>query len=58
VSENHDEVGIDEARANLSELVNRVAFGGERITITRRGRPLVDLVPHSDNPSDTDTTED
>lgn len=36
---------MTEARAQLSELVNRVGFGKERIVLTRHGKPLVALVP-------------
>jgi prevent-host-death family protein len=41
----HDEIPVTEARAQLSELVNRVGFGKERIVLTRHGKPLVALVP-------------
>lgn len=37
-------VGIYEARAALSQLVEQ-ALSGEEIVITRRGRPAVRLVP-------------
>ncbi len=33
------------ARAQLSELINRVGFGKEGIILTRHGKPLVALVP-------------
>ena len=36
---------MTEARAQLSELINRVGFGKERIVLTRHGKPLVALVP-------------
>lgn len=36
---------MTEARAQFSELVNRVGYGKERIVLTRHGRPLVALVP-------------
>lgn len=36
---------VAEAKKNLSQLLGRVAFGGESILITRRGRPLARLVP-------------
>jgi prevent-host-death family protein len=39
---------ISEARLKLSEVANRVAFGNERVTITRHGKPLVALVPLDD----------
>ena len=38
------EVGAFEAKTHLPELLNRVAQG-ERITITRRGKPVALLVP-------------
>jgi prevent-host-death family protein len=41
------ELSIAEAKARFSELVNRVAYGGERIVITKRGKPIVVLSPHS-----------
>jgi prevent-host-death family protein len=40
-----DEVPVTEARAQFSELINRVGFGKERIILTRHGKPLVALVP-------------
>jgi len=40
-----DEIPVTEARAQFSELVNRVGFGKERIILTRHGKPLVGLVP-------------
>jgi prevent-host-death family protein len=38
------EVGMHDAKSNLSQLVER-ALGGEEIVITRRGEPAVRLVP-------------
>ena len=38
------EVSIVEAKAKLSELVDRVA-AGERVSITRRGKPVAVLGP-------------
>ena len=43
-----EEVPVTEARAQFSELVNRVGFGKERIILTRHGRPLVALIPAED----------
>ena len=37
-----------EAREKLSELINRAAFGGERLTLTRRGKALAAIVPIAD----------
>ena len=36
---------VAEAKKHFSELLSRVAFGGERITIAKRGKPLAMLVP-------------
>jgi len=36
------------ARSRFSEIVNRTAFGGERVVVTRRGKPLAALVPIED----------
>lgn len=36
---------IGDAKKRFSELVGRVAFGGERVLITRRGKPMAKLVP-------------
>lgn len=36
------------ARANLTDLVNQVAYGRERIAISRRDKPLVVVVPLED----------
>jgi len=37
-------IGITKARESFSELVNRVAFGGERYMVERRGKPLAALI--------------
>lgn len=39
------EVGVTEARDQLGELVNRAAYGDERIVLTRHGQPVAALVP-------------
>jgi len=36
------------ARQNFSELINRVAYGKDRVMLTRRSRPLVAVVPIED----------
>lgn len=38
-------VNIAEAKRRFSDLIGRVAYGRESITITRRGRPMARLVP-------------
>jgi prevent-host-death family protein len=39
------EIGVTEARDQLGELVNRVAYGEERVVLTRHGRAVAALVP-------------
>lgn len=39
------EVGTYEAKTQLPRLLERVAKG-ERVVITRHGKPVADLVPH------------
>jgi len=39
------QVAVKEAKNKLSKLGNR-AHAGERIVVTRNGRPWFDLVPH------------
>ena len=36
------------ARDHFSHVVNRAAFGGERIVLTRRGKPIAAVVPVED----------
>lgn len=38
-------VNIHEAKTHLSRLLERVA-AGERVVISKAGRPIADLVPH------------
>jgi prevent-host-death family protein len=38
-------ISVAEAKKHLSELLGRVAYGGEQILITKRGKPLARLVP-------------
>jgi prevent-host-death family protein len=42
------EIPVTQARADLADLVNRVAYTGERIMLTRHGKPLAALVPVAD----------
>jgi prevent-host-death family protein len=42
------EVGVHEIRANLAEVINRVAYGGERIILERRSKPMLALVSIED----------
>ena len=41
-------ISISEAREGLAEIVNRVAYGHERVVLGRRGRALVALIPAED----------
>ena len=43
-----DSASIAEVKRNISTLVNRVAFGGERIILTSRGKPKAALVSIED----------
>ena len=36
------------ARAQLSDIINRAAFGKERVKLTRRGKEIVAIVPIED----------
>jgi len=36
------------ARQNFSDLINRVAYGKDRVLLTRRRRPLAAMVPIED----------
>jgi prevent-host-death family protein len=42
-------VNIYEAKTNLSRLLEQVA-GGERVIISKNGRPIADLVQHQGTP--------
>ena len=37
-------IGIAKARENFAELVNQVAFGGQRYVVERRGKPLAAVI--------------
>lgn len=41
-------VSIGQVKRDISELVNRVAYGGGRIVLTSRGRPKAALVGTED----------
>ncbi len=41
-------ISVSEARQDFAEVVNRVAYDNERVTVMRRGRNLVAIVPMSD----------
>ena len=44
-------VSVANAKRGFSDLLGRVAYGGETIVITRRGRPMAKLVPVDEKPS-------
>jgi len=39
------EVRVAEAKKHFSDLLGRVAYRGERITISKRGKPMAIVVP-------------
>lgn len=41
-------IGIAKAREGLSDLINEVAFGGERYVVERRGKPMTIIQPDHD----------
>ena len=41
-------VSVSEARQDFAELVNRAAYGHERIRVVRRGREVAAIVPIAD----------
>lgn len=41
-------LSIVEAREGLADAVNRVAYGGERVALSRRGKPVAVLVSVED----------
>ncbi|MGH7500435.1 MAG: type II toxin-antitoxin system Phd/YefM family antitoxin [Longimicrobiales bacterium] len=43
-----DIISTAEARQNLAELVNRVAYGKERVVLTRHGKEIAAVVPVED----------
>jgi prevent-host-death family protein len=43
-----EHVSTAEARNRLADLINRAAFGQERIVLTRHGKPVAALVPIED----------
>lgn len=42
------EIGLFEAKTHLSKIAETVKRTGRPVTLTRRGEPYVDLVPHQD----------
>jgi len=42
------EMTTTRARSNFADLVNRAAYGKERVLINRRGKPVAAIVPLED----------
>jgi len=42
------EIPVTQARAELADLINRVVYGGERVVVTRHGKPIAALVSAAD----------
>jgi prevent-host-death family protein len=38
-------INVADAKRHFADLLGRVAYGGETITITRRGKPMARLIP-------------
>ena len=43
-----EKVSIGRVKRDVSDLVNRVAYGGERIVLTSRGKPKAVLISLED----------
>jgi prevent-host-death family protein len=44
-------IGIEEARINLGEILNRTRYKGETFLIARHGEPLALLIPFDSIPT-------
>jgi prevent-host-death family protein len=42
------EIPVTQAREELADLINRVAYGHERIILTRHSKPVACLIPPED----------
>ena len=42
------EIGVAEIRSNLADVINRVAYGGERVILQRRGKQVLAVVSMED----------
>ena len=42
-------LSVSEARDKLAEVIGQVQYGGERVTISRRGKPVAVVVSLSDS---------
>jgi prevent-host-death family protein len=41
-------ISVSEARESFADLVNRAAYGHERVLVSRHGRPIAAIVPMED----------
>lgn len=48
---NNTELGMFDVKTHFSEVVDRVVREGRPITVTRRGKPVVDIVPTGATPA-------
>ena len=46
-----DKVGLFAAKTSLSKIAEEVRRTGQRVVLTKRGQPYVDLVPHQETPA-------
>lgn len=46
-----DSISASKARATLLALLDEVAQSGRRVTVTKRGKPVADIVPHEHHDS-------
>lgn len=42
---NDESLNIADVKKHFSEIVGQVAYGGKRILITKRGKPMARLIP-------------
>jgi len=42
------EIGAEDLRTHLSDVLSKVAYGERRVLVTRHGRPLAVILPVSD----------
>ncbi|MBS9534581.1 type II toxin-antitoxin system prevent-host-death family antitoxin [Mycobacterium sp. M1] len=40
----HPEVALAELRASIGDIINRAAYAGERVVVTRNGKPAAALI--------------
>ncbi len=40
----HPEVSLARLRANIGDVINRAAYAGERVVVTRNGKPAAALI--------------